>query len=342
MRLSMLRLFQILIALMLVAAVAFTLTNPLGEDGPAIYGSNGKRYAAKQQIGFPIIMETSSLAYDDSSGTFYTTGDKSRPHIVQFRLKGRKVEVIRADTISGIRRNFDFEGIEIVARRGQPRYLQISTERLRRKDSVLNPAVTLDSFKYLPDISIALRPEGMGQNNNLEAVTYIPKFDLLLFGKERVPFGLYGRENGGEQFRIFGQSDFLKVYERWVDSVMSPIVPVDRLALLKGVAISGLAYDSVTNTVLVLNRFGRSIIQLRLTKDSKYHWELVDVWPYAGIDDATAESVSPIALVYGLAEGLAIFGQGDDRALTVITDPGQDGRPTLYVFPIPRRLPVTP
>lgn len=338
----MFKLFQILIALLLVAAVAFTISEPIGENGPAIYSSSGKRFAASQVVGFPIIMETSSLAYDDSSGTFYTTGDKSRPHLVQFRLKGRNVEIVRADTISGMRRNFDFEGIEIVARPGHPRYLQISTERLRRKDSVLNPAVTLDGLKYLPDSSIAIKPDGMGQNNNLEAVTYIPSMDLFLFGKERVPFGLYGRQPGGEQFRIFGEGDFLKVYEHWVDSTMSEILPVDRLALLKGVAISGLAYDSITNTVLVLNRFGRSIIQLRLTYDSTFHWQLVDVWPFAGIDDATAETVSPIALVYGLAEGLAIFGKPDNRSLAIITDPGPDARPTLYVFPVPPPSRITP
>jgi uncharacterized protein YjiK len=252
-------------------------------------------------------------------------------------LDGDAVKIIRADTIDGLKRNYDFEGIEFVDHPGRPRYLQISSERFRRNDSIVNPAVNLDNFTYLTDLSFAVKPKGMGENNNFEAVTYEPVAELLILGKERQPYALYGRRPGEPAFQIFTESEFAAPYERFADSVLGPIIPADRLAILKQVSISGMAFDKETGNVLVLNRFGRSIISIQLTNDSNYMWQVVDIWPYDGIDDASADGIAPPALVYGIAEGLAVWTEEYKRYVGIITDPGVGGRPTLYVFPYPRR-----
>lgn len=332
----MLNLFRVLILILLAIVITFTVTNPIEEQSAAIFASSGKRYPARQIVSFPIIMETSSLTYDDSSASFYTTADKGRPHIIQFRLDGEKVDLIRADTIKGLAKNFDFEGIELVARPGQPRYLQISTERFRRHDSIVNPAVSLSDFTYLPDKSFAVRPQGMGQNNNFEGVTYSPSLDLFLLAKERQPFGLYGRQFGKSAFAIFGEEEFTPAYLRFVDSMLSPVLPADRMAILREISFSGLAFDIPSNNLLILNRFGRSVISVKLAQDSILRWQVVDVWPYEGVDDAKVESTPPASLIYGLAEGIAVWGEGEARSIGLITDPGTGGRPTLYVFPYPR------
>jgi uncharacterized protein YjiK len=328
---------RIVVAALLVSVIAFTITNPLEDQPVAIYTSSGERFPATKVILFPHLVETSSLTYDDSSGTFYTTIDKGKPHIIQFRLDREKVQIVRTDTIIGLKRNYDFEGIEIVDRPGQPRYLQISTERYRRSDSIVNPAVKLSDLTYLPELSFAVKPDGMDENNNFEAVTLDPVNDLVILGKERQPYALYGRKEGEPAFRIFTESEFAVPYERFVDSVLGAVLPADRLAILKQVSFSGMAFDHTTGKVLVLNRYGRAVISVRLIYNSSYHWQVVDIWPYDGIDDASAEGVTPAMLVYGLAEGMAVWSEQGKRQVAIITDPGVGGRPTLYVFPYPRK-----
>lgn len=328
---------RIVVAVLLVSVIVFTITNPLEDQHVAIFSSTGERFPARKVILFPQILETSSLAYDDGSGTFYTTVDKGKPHIIQFRLDGEKVQIVRADTIIGLKRNYDFEGIEIVDRPGQSRYLQISTERFRRSDSIVNPAVKFSDFTYLPDLSFAVKPEGMDENNNFEAVTFDPVNDLIILGKERQPYALYGRREGEPAFQIFTESEFTAPYERFVDSVLGSIIPADRLAILKQVSISGMAFDKGTGNLLILNRYGRAIVSLKLIKDSSHHWQVVDIWPYDGVDDASAEGVTPAMLVYGIAEGLAVWTEHGKRQVGIITDPGVGERPTLYVFPYPHK-----
>ncbi|MBK7143537.1 MAG: SdiA-regulated domain-containing protein [bacterium] len=332
----MLNLFRVLVLIVLVTVISFAITSPVEDSLAALYSAGGKRFPARKIVAFPLILETSSLAYDDSSGTFYTTADKGKPHIMQFRVKGKEVEIIRADTIKGIKRNYDWEGIELIAPPKGPRFLQLSTERFRQKDAIVNPAVSLDSFTNLPDQAFVVKAEGIGQNNNFESVTYLPPFELFLFGKERQPIGLYGARNGQPAFKIFGQTEFQFAHDRFIDSALGSNYAVDRISVLKGIAFSGMAYDNQTGNLLILNRFGRSVISVRLTEGSTFGWQIVDVWPYDGIDDESDESLEPGSLIYGVGEGLAVYGTGEERTLAIITDPGKDNRPTLYLFPYPR------
>lgn len=58
--------------------------------------------------------------------------------------------------------------------------------------------------------------------------------------------------------------------------------------------------------------------------------------PYQGIDEADIEELEPAMVVFGVAEGLAVWGKGKDKRLAIITDPGTRGQPTLYIFSFPR------
>jgi uncharacterized protein YjiK len=305
------------------------------KPGVGIISMSGTYHSAIKQYPFPLIVETSSLFYDESDRTFYTTADKGPIHLMKFKLEKDSIKILQSGAIKGLARNYDLEGVTIVGDK-RDRYILISTERWRKKDSIVIFGADLKSWTCLPAKTFAVTTPGIKENNNFEGVTYDAHTNEIYFVKEHTPYALFSKpESGSTVTTIFSEADFQPVYDRFVDSVFSKILDTSTIRRLHPVAFADIAYDADTEDLLVLNRFGRAIIQVKVTEGDKPGWTIVSVWPYFGIDDTSVPGLTSEDYLFGQAEGLAVVGHGSGRTLALIRDPGTGNRSILTLFSFP-------
>jgi len=299
-----------------------------------IYSPQGNKVQAVFSAPFPLLVETSALVYDPDDSSFFTTADKGEPHLIQFRLVSDSIEILRAGVVQGLDGNYDFEGVELVRDSLGSKLLMISTERLWEKDSLVCFGVDTDSFALVEDRRFRILPLGAGRNNNLEGICHDPTNDWYYVAKERGPCGLYAWSEPVGQIEIFRGSEFEMRLMRFLFDSMAGKVSEHRLESLGLVSLSGLAFDRETGHLLMLNRYGRSVIELDVYPQEEQPYQILSVLPFEGIDCDffTLQGISDRDR-YGLAEGLAVFGNGDQKKLAIITDPGANQRPHLFVFP---------
>ncbi|MFZ1682907.1 MAG: SdiA-regulated domain-containing protein [Candidatus Zixiibacteriota bacterium] len=321
---------------LLVFIVSLSICISAGEKPRVgIISISGTYQAAIKQYPFPLTVETSSLYYDESDHTFYTTADKGPVHLMKFKLEKDSIKIIRSGAIKGLARNYDLEGVTIAGEK-KDRYLLISTERWRKKDSIVIFGADLKNWTYLPDKTFAVTTPGIKENNNFEGVTYDSHAKSIYFVKEHTPYALFSKpESGSSVTTIFSEAGFQPFYDRFVDSVFSKILDTSTIRRLHPVAFADIAYDADTENLLILNRFGRAIIQVKLTEGEKPGWTIVSVWPYFGVDDTSVPGLTDEDYLFGQAEGLAVVGHGSGRTLALIRDPGTGNRSILTLFPYP-------
>jgi uncharacterized protein YjiK len=272
------------------------------------------------------------LTYDPVDGTFYTTADKSEPHIYQFRLVGDSIEILRSGEVRGLDGNQDFEGIVLVENQRE-RLLYISTEKFWQDDSLACFAVMLDDFTYRPDLSFRIRPEGAGGNNNLEGIAYDPATERFYIGKERQPHGLYSWSRPDGQREIAVGAGFDSVYAEAVEKLSGKVSP-ERLESLKLMGFAGLTWDEAHSTLLILNRYGRCLIVVEITPERAPGFRIVALRLLDGIDfDAFWRDDISDRDRYGLAEGMTLFESERVTYLAIIQDPGPGHLPRPFVLP---------
>lgn len=334
-----------------IAATALSITlllvnaslqaGPADSRWPRLHTRSGETIPASHALSFPLKLETSSLAWDSTDKTFYTTIDKGEPHIVQFRLAGDSLQIVRSGTIPNMDANYDFEGIDIAFRSDGPDLLYISTERRWKNDSLRIWVIDKQSWQIDSAASFSILPEGTAVNNNLEGLALGFGNMLIFLGKERQPawLGVHDMMNLQATYGLLAESAFVS----WLDSLAHIRATSTGRALASvapQIAISGLAFQLPHFGLYVLNRYGRSIIRCERVNACAdvITFSPMSLLTYTGIDydDFTQPGISDKDK-YGLAEGIALCVVDEVPSIAILTDPGPGAYPYFVLFPDPWR-----
>lgn len=302
---------------------------------PTLFSIAGCEKFEGKKYPFPINLETSSLTYDPSDSSFYTTIDKGSPHIVHFRIENDRIRIIRQDNIIGLTSNFDFEGIEIAGDE-TGRHLFISTEKFTSFDTLTCFSVDWETWEFEQDNVFKLKLNGAGPNNNLEGIAFNPRLRLFYLAKERQPYALYTYSKSAGQKLLFDETEFYQALTAYIDSVSPGCLNPRRKESLKLVSLSGLDFDQSTGHLFALNRYGRSVLELEISPFPGNKFNIVAIYAFRGVDFDRFDRKEVQGIEhFGMAEGLAILGSGPNRKLALITDPGPGSQSHLFIFPFP-------